>query len=160
MLYLFDGYNILHAGGFGDREELVDGLGELRRGARRARRRRLRRRRRGRGLGALEVRFASPADPLIERLAAEHRATRRCVLVSSDRAIHGTAGQETRRLSSKTFLRDLAAEQPPRARAAPGAGAPRSRMPWTPRRESVSSVCVAQSLNVSRRCLLRSSTST
>ena len=74
MLYLFDGYNILHAGDFADRRELVDLLASFVavRGAR--------------GVvvfdgagedaayGALEVRFASPADPLLERLAAEHRA--------------------------------------------------------------------------------------
>jgi predicted RNA-binding protein with PIN domain len=110
MLYLFDGYNILHAGDFGDRRELVDllasfvavhgargvvvfdGMGE------------------DAAYGALEVRFASPADPLLERLAAEHRANEEVWVVSSDAAVRGTAGQETRRVSSKTFLRDLAAE--------------------------------------------------
>ncbi len=111
MLYLFDGYNILHAGDFGDRRQLVDALASFVavRGAR--------------GVvvfdgvgedaayGALEVRFASPADPLLERLAAEHRRDEDVWVFSSDRAIRGTAGQETRRLSSKTFLRDLAAEQ-------------------------------------------------
>ncbi|MGH3010911.1 MAG: NYN domain-containing protein [Gaiellaceae bacterium] len=111
MLYLFDGYNILHAGDFGDRRQLVDALASFVavRGAR--------------GVvvfdgvgedaayGALEVRFASPADPLLERLAAEHRRDEDVWVISSDRAIRGTAGQETRRLSSKTFLRDLAAEQ-------------------------------------------------
>jgi predicted RNA-binding protein with PIN domain len=60
--------------------------------------------------GALEVRFASSADPLIERLAAEHRAQEEVWVVSSDAAVRGTAGQETRRISSKTFLRELAAE--------------------------------------------------
>ena len=110
MLYLFDGYNILHAGDFADRRELVDLLASFVavRGAR--------------GVvvfdgvgedaayGALEVRFASPADPLIERLAAEHRGREEVWVVSSDAAVRGTAGQETRRLSSKTFLRDLSAE--------------------------------------------------
>ncbi|HEU4449461.1 MAG TPA: NYN domain-containing protein [Gaiellaceae bacterium] len=110
MLYVFDGYNILHAGAFADRRELVDALASFVavRGAR--------------GVvvfdgageeaayGALEVRFASPADPLIERLAAEHRATEEVWVVSSDRAVRGTAGQETRRLSSKSFVRELAAE--------------------------------------------------
>jgi predicted RNA-binding protein with PIN domain len=111
MLYLFDGYNILHAGDFADRRELVDllasfvavrgahgvvvfdGVGE------------------DTAYGALEVRFASPADPLIERLAAEHRASEEVWVVSSDAAVRGTAGQETRRISSKTFLRDLSTEQ-------------------------------------------------
>ena len=111
MLYLFDGYNILHAGDFTDRRELVDVLASFVavRGAR--------------GVvvfdgvgedaayGALEVRFASPADPLIERLAAEHRVSEDVWVVSSDAAVRGTAGQETRRISSKTFLRDLSTEQ-------------------------------------------------
>jgi predicted RNA-binding protein with PIN domain len=110
MLYLFDGYNILHAGDLVDRRELVDLLASFVavRGAR--------------GVvvfdgvgedvayGALEVRFASPADPLIERLAAEHRGREEVWVVSSDAAVRGTAGQETRRLSSRTFLRELAAE--------------------------------------------------
>lgn len=107
MLYLFDGYNILHAGPFSDRDELVDLLASFvaLKGAR------------GvvifdghgddRAHGALEVRFTAEADALIERLAAEHRAQEEVWVVSSDRAIRGTAGQETRRLSSKTFLQDL-----------------------------------------------------
>lgn len=119
MLYLFDGYNILHAGEFADRRELVDALASFVavRGAR--------------GVvvfdgvgedvsyGGLEVRFASPADPLIERLAAEHRTTEEVWVVSSDAAVRGTAGQETRRLSSKVFLRELAADQKQRP-AQPG----------------------------------------
>ncbi len=108
-LYLFDGYNLLHAGGFKDTRELIDtlasfvamqgargvvvfdGLGEdVRR-------------------GPLEVRFAPDADSLLERLAAEHRARERVCLVSSDLAVRGTSGQEVRTLSSRTFLRDLTA---------------------------------------------------
>jgi predicted RNA-binding protein with PIN domain len=70
-LYLFDGYNLLHAGSFRDREELVDRLADFvaMRGAR------------GvvvfdgageeRAIGSLEVRFADHADTLIERLVAE-----------------------------------------------------------------------------------------
>jgi predicted RNA-binding protein with PIN domain len=57
------------------------------------------------------VRFASPADPLIERLAAEHRLAEEVWVISSDRALRGTAGQETRRLSSNTFVRELAVER-------------------------------------------------
>jgi predicted RNA-binding protein with PIN domain len=112
MLYLFDGYNILHAGDFRDREELVDRLAGFvaLKGAR--------------GVvvfdgvgedstvGPLEVRFAAPADSLLERLAAEHRAREEVWIVSSDHAIRGTAGQETRRRSSKTFLRELAGDRP------------------------------------------------
>jgi predicted RNA-binding protein with PIN domain len=55
----------------------------------------------------LAVRFAEEADALIERLAAEHRAQEEVWVISSDREIRGTAGQETRRVSSKNFLRDL-----------------------------------------------------
>ena len=123
MLYLFDGYNILHAGDFSSRRELVDvlasfvavqgargvvvfdGVGE------------------DAAYGALEVRFASPADPLLERLAAEHRRTEEVWVVSSDRAVRGTAGQETRRVSSNTFVRELAAGReaaPPAGAAGPG----------------------------------------
>ncbi len=106
-LYLFDGYNLLHAGTFGDERELVDRLADFvaLQGAR--------------GVvvfdgvgedaayGPLEVRFAQNADALLERLAAEHRAAERVCLVSSDAAIRGTSGQEVRKLSSRTFLRDL-----------------------------------------------------
>ena len=126
MLYLFDGYNILHAGDFGDRRELVDALASFVavRGAR--------------GVvvfdgvgedaayGALEVRFASPADPLLERLAAEHRRHEEVWVVSSDRAVRGTAGQETRRLSSKAFVQELAADRP--SGPAPTAGRGRSQI--------------------------------
>ena len=112
MLYLFDGYNILHAGSFREREELIDRLASFvaLRGAR--------------GVlvfdgvgedttyGDLSVRFAPEADALIERLAAEHREREEVWVVSSDRAIRGTAGQETRRVSSKTFLRDLVDRSP------------------------------------------------
>jgi predicted RNA-binding protein with PIN domain len=126
VLYLFDGYNILHAGDFADRRELVDALASFVavKGAR--------------GIvvfdgvgedtdyGALAVRFASPADPLIERLAAEHRRLEEVWVVSSDRAVRGTAGQETRRLSSNTFVRELAAER--LSGPAPAAGPGRSQI--------------------------------
>ena len=122
MLYLFDGYNILHASDLADRRELVDALASYVavRGAR--------------GVvvfdgvgedaayGALEVRFASPADPLLERLAAEHRGHEEVWVVSSDQAIRGTAGQETRRVSSNAFVRELAADRTtaPASTAGPG----------------------------------------
>jgi predicted RNA-binding protein with PIN domain len=120
VLYLFDGNNVLHAGSFRDRRELTDrlagyvalqgargvvvfdGLGE------------------GATVGPLEVRFAEHADDLLERLAAEHRGTEPVTVVSSDRAVRTTAGQETRRVSAKTFLRELAGERadsPPPARS-------------------------------------------
>jgi predicted RNA-binding protein with PIN domain len=106
-LYLFDGYNLLHAGTFDDPRELRDRLASFvaMQGAR------------GvlvfDGVGAdethgpLEVRFAEHADAMLERLAAEHRGSERVCLVSSDSAIRGTSGQEVRKLSSRTFLADL-----------------------------------------------------
>ena len=106
-LYLFDGFNILNAGSFADARELRDTLASFvaTRGAR--------------GVlvfdgsgaderyGPLEVRYAANADALLERLAAEHRAAEQGCLVSSDMAVRGTSGQEVRKLSSRTFLRDL-----------------------------------------------------
>jgi predicted RNA-binding protein with PIN domain len=106
-LYLFDGYNLLHAGPFEDPRELVDRLASFvaLRGAR------------GvvvfdgagaeRTHGPLEVRYAPHADALLERLAAEHRATEEVCLVSSDTAVRGTSGQEVQKRSSRTFMRDL-----------------------------------------------------
>ena len=118
-LYLFDGYNLLHAGPYADARELADALASFvaTRGAR--------------GivvfdgggeemqLGPLSVRFAPDADTLLERLAAEHRALERVVLVSSDRAVLETAGREVAQLSSQTFFRDL---EPARAPGAPPGG--------------------------------------
>jgi len=112
VLYLFDGNNILHAGRFRDRRELVDRLAGhvAMEGAR--------------GVvvfdgvgddavaGPLEVRYAAHADDVIERLAADHRGREPVTVVSSDRAIRATAGQETRRVSAKTFLRELKDERP------------------------------------------------
>ena len=106
-LYLFDGYNLLHAGPFEDPRELVDRLASFvaLQGAR------------GvvvfdgvgeeRTHGPLEVRYASHADALLERLAAENRASETVCLVSSDAAIRGTSGQEVQKRSSATFLTDL-----------------------------------------------------
>lgn len=106
-LYLFDGYNVLHAGGFADAREVVDTLASFvaLRGAR------------GvvvfDGVGAdvdrgpLQVRYAAHADALLERLAAEHRSQERVCLVSSDAAVRGTSGQEVMKISSQTFVADL-----------------------------------------------------
>jgi predicted RNA-binding protein with PIN domain len=106
-LYLFDGYNVLHAGDFGDPRELVDllasfvavkgargvvvfdGVGE------------------DRTYGPLEVRYAPHADALLERLAAQFRATEQGCLVSSDAAVRGTTGQEVAKVSSAGFVHDL-----------------------------------------------------
>jgi predicted RNA-binding protein with PIN domain len=117
-LYLFDGYNLLHAGEFEDARELTDQLASFvaMRGAR------------GvvvfdgvgddRDLGPLQVRYAPHADALIERLAAEHRDAERVFLVSSDAAVRGTSGQEVGKLSSKTFLRELGPARHEERRAA------------------------------------------
>jgi predicted RNA-binding protein with PIN domain len=106
-LYLFDGYNVLHAGSFADPRELVDRLASFvaLKGAR------------GvvvfdgvgeeRTHGPLAVRYAANADALLERLAAENRDTERVCLVSSDFAVRGTSGQEVRKVTSATFVRDL-----------------------------------------------------
>ena len=106
-LYLFDGYNILHAGGFRSPADLVDRLADFVavKGAR------------GivvfdgsgddRAFGRLEVRYASDADALLERLAAEHRATEDVCLVSSDSTLRGTAGRAVEQRSSARFLSDF-----------------------------------------------------
>jgi len=114
-LYLFDGFNLLHAGGFGSPEELRDLLASwvAMKGAR--------------GVlvfdghgadekhGPLEVQWAQDADTAIERLAAEHRRGEQVAVVSSDAAVRGTSGVEVRKLSAKSFLGEL-------TRPAPDAG--------------------------------------
>jgi predicted RNA-binding protein with PIN domain len=106
-LYLFDGYNLLHAGSFADERELTNTLASFvaLRGAR--------------GvlvwdgagadaqIGPLAVRYAPHADAVLERLAAEHRTTEVVCLVSSDFAVRGTSGQEVQKRSSRSFLGDL-----------------------------------------------------
>ena len=106
-LYLFDGSNLFHAGGYADRDALVDDLASFVavRGAR------------GvvvfdgagadRQVGALEVRFAGHADTVLERLAARHRDSEAVLLVTSDAAIRGTSGQEVRKRGSAGFLAEL-----------------------------------------------------
>ncbi len=103
-LYLFDGDNILHAGGFADRRELRDTLASFvaLRGAR--------------GVlvcdgsgddetfGSLAVRYAAHADTLIERLASENRTSERVCVVSTDATIRETAGRQVQTLTSQTFL--------------------------------------------------------
>ena len=105
-LYLFDGWNLLHAGGFRDPRELIDRLASFvgTSGAR--------------GIlvfdgvgpderiGPLEIRFAEHADALLERLAAEHRTGEEVCVVSSDSVIRGVSGQEVRTVSSQRFLAD------------------------------------------------------
>jgi predicted RNA-binding protein with PIN domain len=110
-LYLFDGFNLLHTGGFGSPEELRDLLVSwvAAKGAR--------------GVlvfdghggdedhGPLRVRWAPDADAVIERLAAEHRGREQVAVVSSDEAVRGTSGVEVRKLSSRRFLAELAPPQ-------------------------------------------------
>jgi predicted RNA-binding protein with PIN domain len=112
-LYLFDGHNLLHAGGYEDQRELTDTLASFvaMRGAR--------------GflvwdgvgvdteVGPLSVRFAPHADAGVERVAAEHRVHEIVCLVSSDFAVRGTSGQEVQKRSSRAFMADL---QQPRHR--------------------------------------------
>ena len=123
-LYLFDGFNLLHAGGFGSPEELRDLLASwvAAKGVR--------------GIvvfdghgadehhGPLEVRWAEDADTLIERLAAEHRGGEQVAVVSSDAAVRGTSGVEVRKLASKTFLGELV----PPAHGEPARGDLRDRL--------------------------------
>jgi predicted RNA-binding protein with PIN domain len=106
-LYLFDGYNLLHAGSFGDRAALSDALASFIAVAG------------ARGivvydgagddadLGPLSVRFALDADTMLERLAVQYRRSERVVVVSSDATVLGTVGREVGHRSSRTFLRDL-----------------------------------------------------
>ncbi|HEV7133145.1 MAG TPA: NYN domain-containing protein [Gaiellaceae bacterium] len=106
-LYLFDGFNLLHAGGFGSPEELRDLLASWVAG------------KGAHGIlvfdghgpdeshGPLEVRWAPDADTLIERLAAELRRGEQVAVVSSDLAVRGTSGVEVRKLSSQAFLGEL-----------------------------------------------------
>jgi len=112
-LYLFDGYNLLHAGGFTDARELRDALASYVavRGAR--------------GIvvfdglgdlvsrGPLEVRYAPNADALLERLAAEHRRREHVVLVTSDATLKHASGMEVAKVSSAAFAGEL--RQAPRA---------------------------------------------
>ena len=110
-LYLFDGYNLLHAGTFVDRDALVDTLASFvaGKGAR------------GvvvfdgvgeeRAVGPLQVRYTAHADDVLERLAAENRASELVCVVSSDHAVRWTSGQEVRKLASRAFLDELAPVQ-------------------------------------------------
>ena len=106
-LYLFDGYNLLHAGGYDDPRELVDQLASFvaeagvrgivvfdGHGAESA-------------IGRLEIRYAEDADTLLERLAAEHRDREEVQLISSDSAVRGTSGGQVRKVASKDFVREL-----------------------------------------------------
>jgi predicted RNA-binding protein with PIN domain len=121
LLYLFDGYNLLNAGDFRSREELVDLLaGWVALSG-------------GRGVvvfdgagedtrhGPLEVRFALTADHLLERLAAASRDSEAVVLVSSDREIRQTVGQEVSKRESKDFAAQLRAGASVEARDPPAA---------------------------------------
>jgi predicted RNA-binding protein with PIN domain len=114
-LYLFDGFNLLHAGDFGSPEELRDLLASwvAAQGAR--------------GVlvfdgegpterrGPLEVRWAKDADTLLEHLAAENRGSEQVAIVSSDAALRGTTGIEVRKLASQTFLAELSPPSQPQA---------------------------------------------
>ncbi len=106
-LYLFDGFNLLHSGGFESPDALRDLLAGwvATKGAR--------------GVlvfdgrgpdeqhGPLTVRWTPDADALIERLAAEHRRGEQVAVVSSDEAVRGTSGAEVRKMSARIFLAEL-----------------------------------------------------
>jgi predicted RNA-binding protein with PIN domain len=106
-LYLFDGYNLLHAGPFANARELRDALASYVavRGAR--------------GIvvfdghgglvsrGPLEVRYAPNADAMLERLAAAHRRRDHVVLVTSDATLKHASGIEVAKVSSATFAAEL-----------------------------------------------------
>ena len=114
-LYLFDGFNLLHAGPYDDVRELVDALASFvaMKGAR--------------GVvvfdgagqdavrGPLEVRYAPDADTLLEKLAANYRSTDPVFLVTSDTTVANAAGLEVAKISSRTFFRDF---EPPRTQEA------------------------------------------
>jgi len=104
--YLFDGYNLLHAGGY-EVAELVnrladfvaskgaegivvfDGVGD------------------DAAIGLLRVRYAPNADALLERLAAERRGSEHVLIVSSDAAVRATTGINVRKRSSADFATEL-----------------------------------------------------
>jgi hypothetical protein len=126
-LYLFDGYNLLHAGEFEDERELTDVLAGFVavHGAR------------GvvvfdgvgadKEVGPLSIRFAPHADALLERLAAEHRGRELVCLVSSD----GRRAWDVRPGGAQAELADV--PRRPGAGAAPGGRClPRAR-PARPR---------------------------
>ncbi len=106
-LYLFDGHNLLHAGGFTDLRHLRDTLASwvATRGAR--------------GVlvfdgsgrdethGRLEVNYAEHADSVIERLASENRERERVCVVSTDSTLRATAGRMVKTVTSQSFLADL-----------------------------------------------------
>lgn len=106
-LYLFDGSNLFHAGGFADRETLIDLLASYvaSQGAE------------GvvvfdgagpdREIGRLAVRYAPDADTVLERIALERRSTEAIQLVTSDQTIRMTSGQEVRKRGSEPFLAEL-----------------------------------------------------
>ena len=112
-LYLFDGFNVLHAGGFGSPDELRDLLASWVAGQG------------ARGilvfdgegkdeqLGPLAVRWAKDADTLLERLAAENRGSEQVAIVSSDAAVRVTMGLDVRKFASQTFLGELSAPSGP-----------------------------------------------
>jgi len=121
-LYLFDGYNLLHAGGFADARELRDALASYVavRGAR--------------GIvvfdglgdvvsrGPLEVRYAPNADAMLERLAADNRRRENVILVTSDATLKQASGIEVAKVSSAAFARELRSAPPAEERPAGLAG--------------------------------------
>jgi predicted RNA-binding protein with PIN domain len=57
--------------------------------------------------GPLQVRYASHADTLLERLAAEHRGAQEVLLVTSDATVAAASGGQVAKLSTQGFFRNL-----------------------------------------------------
>jgi predicted RNA-binding protein with PIN domain len=108
-LYLFDGSNLFHAGGYPERRVLVDELASFvaLKGAR------------GivvfdgvgeeQEIGPLAVRYAAHADTLLERLAAEHLRSEEVCLVSSDFTLRSAADLRVDKRAADRFLAELPA---------------------------------------------------
>jgi predicted RNA-binding protein with PIN domain len=108
-LYLFDGSNLFHAGGYAERRVLVDELASFvaLKGAR--------------GIvvfdgvgedaqvGSLSVRHAGHADTLLERLAAENLHREEICLVSSDFTLRSAADLRVDKRAAHRFLAELPA---------------------------------------------------
>ena len=60
-------------------------------------------------IGPLQVRYAPHADDVLERLSAENRDREAVLVVTSDAAVRGTAGQSVQKAGSRAFLDELGA---------------------------------------------------
>ena len=106
-LYLFDGYNLLHAGPFTDQRELTDTLASFVAG--RARAACSSSTASGRTRRTARSRCATPRTPTrcSSGSPPSTAGTEEVCLVSSDFAVRGTSGQEVQKRSSRSFVGDL-----------------------------------------------------